>query len=134
MAPHPPIKFISTHRVALAFVIFMFPISVRAQAKPDEIKIVVPTVNKASATVSLPAAFWNTHEADWIETALSGRPSNFLHETLLAATTTRTLLENALRDSGCRDGDAWVDSINDFPRLRGDQLLLTLSFARDGRA
>src|SRR5437763_1923849 len=47
------------------------------QAEP-EVKIVKPVVDKAAGTVTLPAMFWNSHSADWIEVALCGKPSDFL--------------------------------------------------------
>lgn len=99
----------------------------------DDIKIIPPQVDKAKSVVSLPAAFWNTREADWVEVALSGRPSDFLHETVVSVTTTRSLLEQAMRAIGCRDGDAWADGVKDFAQLRGDRFLVLLDVTRDGK-
>jgi hypothetical protein len=104
-----------------------------AQEKPADIRIVTPRVDKAAQSVTLPAAFWNEHLADWLDVAFCGRPSDFLHETVACATTTRGLLEQALRDVGCYDADAWVDGVQDFPRIRGDRLLITLEFIREGK-
>ena len=64
---------------------------------------------------------------------LCGRPTEFLHETVLSVTTTRTLLEGALREVGFHDADAWVASVKDFPRVRGDKLLVLAEFMRDGK-
>lgn len=105
----------------------------RAQEKPEDVKIVTPVVDKAAATVTLSGAFWNEHVAEWVEVSFCGRPSDFLHETLVSSTTTRTLLEKALRDIGCRDGDAWSDGIKDFARLRGDQFIVLVTFEQDGK-
>jgi hypothetical protein len=95
--------------------------------------ILRPTVDKAKATVTVPGAFWNQRLADWVEVAFCGRPSDFLHETLLCATTTRAELEKALREAGFRDADAWADSVKDFPRVRGDRLLVLVQFSRNGQ-
>jgi hypothetical protein len=42
-------------------------------------------------------------------------------------------LEQALREVGCHDADAWTDGVQDFPRVRGDRLLITLEFTRAGQ-
>jgi hypothetical protein len=99
------------------------------QAAPEpEIRIVIPYVDRAAGKVSVRGAFWNNHVADWIEVAICGRPSDFLHETLLSVTTTRTMMEGAMRDIGMHDGDAWADSVKDFPRVRGDRFMVLLEF------
>jgi hypothetical protein len=103
-----------------------------AQEKTEDIRIVVPAVDKAAKTVTLPGAFWNEQLADWLDVAFCGRPSDFLHETVVSVTTTRTLLEQALRDIGCHDGDAWVDSVQNFPRVRGDRFMVVLEVEREG--
>ncbi len=95
-----------------------------ASAQQEDVKIIAPQIDKVKSTITLPAAFWNTHEADWVEVALCGRPSDFLHETVVSVTTTRTLLEQALRDIGCHDGDAWADGVQDFSRVRGDRFMV----------
>ncbi len=115
-------------RVPTALALLALCAAVRAQEKPADVKIVTPIVDKAAGTVTLPGAFWNEHVADWLDVALCGRPSDFLHETVVSVTTTRTLLEQALRDVGCRDGDAWVDGVKDFPRVRGDRFMVVLEF------
>ena len=97
------------------------------------IKIVTPTVDKAAAKIFLPGAFWDLHQAGWLDVAFCGRPSDFLHETVLCSTTTRALIEQSLRDIGCHDGDAWTDSARDFRNIRGDRLLITVQFTLDGK-
>ncbi|MGN6366836.1 MAG: hypothetical protein ACTHN5_00965 [Phycisphaerae bacterium] len=92
----------------------------------DPVHIVQPTEEKGRESVSLPAAFWNQHMTNWVEVALCGRPSDFLHETVLSVTTTKAILIQAMRDVGFHDADAWVDSVKDFPRVRGDRFLMLL--------
>ncbi len=101
-------------------------------AAEDKITLVRPTVDKETSTVTLPAAFWNQQLRSVVEVALCGRPSDFLHETILSVTTTQDLLMAALREVGCHDADAWVSSVQDFPRIRGDRLLILLTFEHNG--
>ncbi len=107
----------------------------RAQATKPElpIQIIQPTVDKANGEVSLPGAFWNQHMISWVEVALCGRPSDFLHETIVSVTTTKTLLMQALREVGCNDADAWVKSVAEFPGIRGDRLMIILEVTRAGK-
>ena len=37
------------------------------------------------------------------------------------------------RSIGCRDGDAWVDSVKDFPRIRGDRFMVLVEFDFEGK-
>jgi hypothetical protein len=105
----------------------------KAPENVDPVKIIKPTVDKAAGTVTIPAAFWNERLADWVETGLCGRPSDFLHETVVCVTTTRAEMERALREAGFHDASAWVFSVRDFPRVRGDRILVTLKFTLDGK-
>ncbi len=102
-----------------------------APAPQEKITLLKPQVDKDAATVTLPAAFWNQQMRSAIEVALCGRPSDFLHETILSVTTTQDLLTAALRDAGFHDADAWVASVRDFPRIRGDRMLMLLTFERN---
>jgi hypothetical protein len=95
--------------------------------------LVVPTVDAAHGTVTLPAAFWNQHLAGWIEMAVTGMESEFLHETIVAIPTARPLFLTALRKAGFHDADAWTFSVTDFPRVRGDQALILLNVTRNGK-
>jgi hypothetical protein len=95
--------------------------------------IVHPAIDKAAGEVRLPGAFWNQHMTSWVEVALCGRPSDFLHETIVCVTTTKTILMNALRDIGCHDADEWVAGVEDFPKIRGDQFMIELRVTRDGK-
>lgn len=110
-----------------------FPGAATRPADDQGVRIIRPTVDKAAGRVTIAGAFWNQRLADWVEVALCGRPSDFLHETLLCVTTTREELETALREAGFRDADAWAGSVKDFPRVRGDRLLVLLSFQRAGK-
>jgi hypothetical protein len=98
-----------------------------------EIRVVQPTVDRAAGTVSLPGAFWNEKLAEWLDVAVCGRPSDFLHETVLALTTTRTGLEESLREAGFHDADAWAANVQEFPRIRGDRFMVIAEFEREGR-
>jgi len=104
-----------------------------APAGTKEIQLIWPSVNREAALVTLKGELWNEKQADWIEVAFCGRPSDFLHETLLSATTTRARLVEAMHQAGFRDGDAWVDNNADFPRLRGDRVLITAEVEKDGK-
>ncbi len=105
----------------------------RAGQDANDVKIIKPTVDKAAGRVTIAGAFWNQKLADWVEVAMCGRPSDFLHETLICATTTRAEMEKALREAGFRDADVWADSAKDFPRVRGDRLLILVTFSQDGK-
>jgi len=96
----------------------------------DPIKIVRPSVDVKRQSVTLPAMFWNQKMVGWIEVAACGRPSDFLHETIIATTTTKTLMEQAMRQAGFHDADAWAKSVREFPRVRGDRFLITLAVTR----
>ena len=90
-------------------------------------------MDTATHAVSLPAAFWNQHMTNWVEVAMCGRPSDFLHETIISVTTTKAKLTGALRQAGFRDADAWVDNVADFPRVRGDRALILLEVELEGK-
>jgi hypothetical protein len=99
-------------------------------AGEEKITLVTPTADKETQTVTLPAAFWNQQMRSALEVALCGRPSDFLHETVLSVTTTQDLLIHAMRDVGFHDADAWVANVRDFPRIRGDRMLILLTVER----
>jgi len=107
------------------------PASVRNNDNP--IKLVRPTVDAKAQSVSIPAAFWNQKMTNWVEVAACGRPSDFLHETIIATMTTKTLMEQAMRQAGFRDADAWAKTVREFPRIRGDRILITLSVTRNDK-
>lgn len=96
-------------------------------------KVLEPAVDKAAGTVSIPAAFWNQHMTDWVEVGVCGRPSDFLHETIVAISTTKAKMIAGLRRVGCRDADFWVDNVVDFPRVRGDRVLVLMEVTFQGK-
>src|SRR5580692_8302643 len=121
---------------ALAFLL-SFPIMATCQMDPDvpatapttqpqeqELKLVTPTVDKDQHQISLPVNFWNEKLTGWVETALSGLPSDFSHETIIAATVTRATMVDSLHQAGFHDADAWVSNVKDFPKIRGDKALI----------
>lgn len=91
-----------------------------------------PTVDKEKGEVSLPAAFWHEKLTNWVEVAACGRPSDFLHETIVSYTTPKKMMIGAMRDAGFRDADAWTKNVADFPRIRGDRVLIVLGFEHKG--
>jgi hypothetical protein len=100
-------------------------------AAEDKIVLTKPEVDKDQQTVTIPAAFWNQQMRGPVEVALCGRPSDFLHETILSVTATQDMLIKAMRDAGFHDADAWVSSVRDFPRIRGDKALLLVTVEHD---
>ncbi len=98
------------------------------------IRIVRPVVDKAKGEIRVAGAFWNQHMTSWVEVAMCGRPSDFLHETIVCVTTTKAILMQALREVGCHDADAWVAGVEDFPKIRGDRLMIELEVTRGGKA
>ncbi|HUO08802.1 MAG TPA: hypothetical protein VM008_10915 [Phycisphaerae bacterium] len=98
----------------------------------DPIHIVQPTVDKEHHRVSLPAAFWNQHMTNWVEVAVCGRPSDFLHETVVCIATTKSLVMQAMRDAGFHDADEWVENVKQFPIVRGDRFLILLDVTLPG--
>jgi hypothetical protein len=99
----------------------------------DPIKITYPTVDAKRGRISLPAAFWNQKMTNWVEVAVCGRPSDFLHETIVCIMCTKDIMMKAMRAAGFHDADAWVSSVHDFPRIRGDRFIILLQFPRDGK-
>src|ERR1035437_3296482 len=99
----------------------------------DPIKILHPTVDTKASSVSIPAAFWNQKMTNWVEVAVCGRPSDFLHETIVCIMSTKAVMMQSMRAAGFHDADAWVSSVKDFPRIRGDRFIILLSFNRDGK-
>jgi len=106
------------------------PATTRSGVVEKPIEVIVPAVDKATKQISMPAAFWNEKMADWVETAVCGRPSDFLHETIVCTTTTKTIMVTKLREAGCVDADEWVANVADFPRVRGDRLMILLEVTR----
>jgi len=108
-----------------------------ANVKPDvadkDVEIIAPKVDKQNKSITLAASFWNQGLAGWVEVAFCGRPSDFLHETIIAATTTRENMLKAMREAGFVDADHWVGNVSDFPRIRGDKAAIILDFEVEGK-
>jgi hypothetical protein len=99
----------------------------------DPIKIAYPKVDTKLGRITLPAAFWNQKMTNWVEVAMCGRPSDFLHETIVCITSTKEIMMQSMRAAGFHDADAWVASVHDFPRIRGDRFIILLQFPRNGK-
>jgi hypothetical protein len=96
-------------------------------------KVITPQADAKAHTVTLPAAFWDQHMTNWVEVAMCGRPSDFLHETIVSITTTRAKMVDAMRAAGFRDADYWVGNVADFPRVRGDRAMMILEVESGGK-
>lgn len=79
---------------------------------------------------SLPAAFWNEHLTNWLDVALCGRPSNFLHETILSIPTTRSIVRRAFGRIGFHPASEWAPSLANFAAIRGQPVLILVRFRR----
>jgi hypothetical protein len=99
----------------------------------DPIKITKPTVDAKVQKITIPAAFWNQKMTSWVEVAVCGRPSDFLHETIVCIMVPKEQIMQAMRDAGFKDADAWVSNVRDFPRVRGDRAMILLEFERNGK-
>ena len=95
-----------------------------SQSAPDLVRLDGPTFDPAKHEFSIPAAFWNEHLASWLDVAICGRPSNFLHETVLSIKTTRSILRQAFTRIGYVGGDKWAPNLSEFTRIRGQPLLI----------
>jgi hypothetical protein len=103
------------------------------QLATQPITIVTPEQDAKLHQITMPAMFWNPNVLDWVEVALSGRPGDFLHETVLAVTSTRTKIVDALHGVGFQDATAWVANLDDLPRIRGDRALILVEITRNGK-
>jgi hypothetical protein len=99
----------------------------------DPIKISYPVVDRKLGRITLPAAFWNQKMTNWVEVAVCGRPSDFLHETIVCIMCTKDIMMKSMRAAGFNDADAWVSNVHDFPRIRGDRFMILLQFNHDGK-
>ncbi len=82
---------------------------------------------------TIPAAFWNEHLANWLDVALCGRPSNFLHETVLSIVATRTMLMRNMRKIGFHPAMQWAPNLKDFTINRGEPVLILVRFKLHGK-
>ncbi len=111
---------------------------VGAQTRPaakrsDLIQLAAPEINLKKREFTIPGAFWNEHLTDWLDVALCGRPSNFLHETVLSVQTTRHILKQALTAIGYHSATKWSPDLADFGSIRGQPLLILVRFKLHGQ-
>lgn len=104
-------------------------------AKPDAqlIRLVGPAFIPKSHAFSIPAAFWNEHLCNWLDVAVCGRPSNFLHETVLSIPTTRTILRGAMKKIGFLSATKWAPNFKLFGQIRGQPVLILAKFMLHGK-
>ncbi|NNM85746.1 MAG: hypothetical protein HKL96_08330 [Phycisphaerales bacterium] len=100
------------------------PTAPASQPAINLVRLDGPKFNLAKHEFSIPAAFWNEHLASWLDVAICGRPSNFLHETVLSIQTTRSILRQAFSRIGYVGGDKWAPNLSEFTRIRGQPLLI----------
>ncbi|NNM87337.1 MAG: hypothetical protein HKL95_02330 [Phycisphaerae bacterium] len=97
------------------------------------VRLAAPHLSAAKNGFSIPAAFWNEHLTNWLDVAICGRPSNFLHETILSIQTTRTIIRHAMKTIGFRNADDWAPDFRDFVQVRGQPLLILVRFRQGGK-
>ena len=124
--------------VGLWVVLGMAPVVAATAASPATrptltIRLAAPTLNMARHEFSLPAAFWNEHLTNWLDVALCGRPSNFLHETVLSVQTTRRIMRRAFARIGYHPATQWAPNPEDFSALRGQPVLILVRFTWRGK-
>ncbi len=102
-------------------------------AKRDRITLATPVINAQKHEFKIPAAFWNEHLTDWLDVALCGRPSNFLHETVLSIQTTRHIMKQAFTAIGYHSATKWSPNLTDFGTIRGEPVLILVRFKMHGR-
>ncbi|MGC9258546.1 MAG: hypothetical protein ACP5I8_00505 [Phycisphaerae bacterium] len=104
-----------------------------APASKDLIQLAVPVLYKHQHEFTIPSAFWNEHLTDWLDVALCGRPSNFLHETVLSIQTTRHILKQAFTAIGYHSATRWSPDLREFGAIRGQPVLILAHFNVHGK-
>lgn len=104
-----------------------------APAADNSVVLAGPKINARKHEFQIPAAFWNEHLTDWLDVALSGRPSNFLHETVLSVQTTRHILKTAFHRIGYHSATRWSPDLSDFGFIRGQPVLVLVKFRVQGK-
>lgn len=113
--------------------------SAPASAKPtviaadNTVVLAAPKINRQKHEFTIPAAFWNQHLTDWLDVALCGRPSNFLHETVLSVQTTRHIFKQAFHAIGYYSATNWSPDLTDFGSIRGQPVLILVRFKIHGK-
>ena len=133
-------KFLNRHSVMVALASLACTLSAGAAPKArkaarlkDMIQLSGPTFVLSKHEFSLPAAFWNEHLCGWLDVALCGRPSNFLHETVLSVETTRTIVRRAMRKIGFYPATQWAPNFKTFGEIRGQPVLILVRFPVAGK-
>ncbi len=98
----------------------------------NSIVLATPRIDAQKHEFTIPAAFWNEHLTDWLDVALCGRPSNFLHETVLSVQTTRHILKTAFLRIGYHSATKWSPDLSDFGFIRGQPVLILVKFRSPG--
>jgi hypothetical protein len=97
------------------------------------VQLATPVIDQHQHQFSIAAAFWNEHLTDWLDVALCGRPSNFLHETVLSVQTTRHILKQAFTAIGYHSATSWSPDLTDFGSIRGQPVLILVRFRWHGK-
>ena len=106
----------------------------RAGENEAPVKIVQPAVDKQKSQVTIPGAFLARGSGRLGGGGAVGPAFGFFARNGLERDDHAHALEQACRDAGFHDADAWTTSVKDFPRVRGDRMLITASFTADGKA
>jgi hypothetical protein len=104
-----------------------------SQIPKDVIKLCGPTYTLRKHEFKLPAAFWNEHLCNWLDVALCGRPSNFLHETVLSIEATRTIVRHAMQKIDFHAATSWAPNFKVFGQIRGQPVLILVRFPLNGK-
>ncbi len=133
MATHYP-RLIGTV-LAAALIAVSAPIFAKPPAKPADntTLLAAPVIHRQKHEFTIPAAFWNEHLTDWLDVALCGRPSNFLHETVLSVQTTRHIIKQAFHAIGYHSAMKWSPDLADFGSIRGQPVLILVRFKLHGK-
>ena len=102
-------------------------------AADNTVVLAAPKINRQKHEFTIPAAFWNQHLTDWLDVAVCGRPSNFLHETVLSVQTTRHILKQAFSAIGYHSATKWSPDLTDFGSIRGEPVLILVRFKLHGK-
>jgi hypothetical protein len=126
--------------IAAVFIAAFGGVAALLSAKPpggavnNTVLLAAPKINKQKHEFTIPAAFWNEHLTDWLDVAICGRPSNFLHETVLSVQTTRHILKRAFRAIGYHSATRWSPDLADFGFIRGQPVLILVRFKWHGKS
>ena len=101
--------------------------------KQSDEKLARFTLSASGHSFTMPAAFWNEHLANWLDVALCGRPSNFLHETVLSIVATRSMLMRNMQKIGFHPAMQWAPNLKDFTINRGEPVLILVRFKLHGK-